>query len=267
MKRRLLLVLAAIATMVPATPTAGSTTGPAAAVVPPVVARVATFNALGHSHTTATGKSPERLAGPTRTVLAVKIFDFRDLDVIALQEFQTPQRDAFRRIAGDRYGLRCRGDNCVAWRRAEWQLVRASSFRVPYFDGRLRQMPHLVLRSRLDPAVRLSVTSVHNPCDCYRPSHQWRVAGWQREAHLADRVIELRPTVLMGDRNARAAEYLPHRPDGFRPAGRVGIDWILGGPTVRFDNYHRIRTDRIRRATDHPLVYADAELSPLPVIR
>lgn len=249
--RQLALVLAVIVTLF----------SPTAAEAVTTTTRVATFNALGHSHTTSTGKAPWRLDGVQRTRLAVKIFDYRKLDIIALQEFQRPQQREFRRVAGDRYGLFCPGDrdNCVAWRRAEWRLEVRDRFFIPYFHGNLRPMPHTVLVSKATGA-QVSVTSVHNPCSCYGPARQWRVQGWEHEAELAERWAQSRRVLLMGDRNARADQYLPHIPGSFHPAGTRGIDFIVGSRGARFSNYRLLRTERIRRATDHPLVYADVAL-------
>lgn len=220
--------------------------------------RVATFNALGNSHTKPGGDRPGRLDGVTRTRILVKIIDYRRLDVVALQEFQPRQQAEFKRVAGRRWGLYCPGpksgrDNCLAWRRATVRMIHQGRFFVPYFNGYLRTMPWAYLMQRSSKIMFL-MTSVHNPTpflDQHAGSYQRQ--GWRTEQRLVR--DETRPVLLAGDRNAKARTYLPRIPSSHHAAGRRGIDFIVGNPLIRFSGYQSVLTRRIRAATDHPLVY------------
>lgn len=244
---------------------------PAHAAEPRPTVRVATFNALGHSHTDWPGGKAygKRLKSAERTKLAVKIFDARHLDVIALQEFQVPQQRVFRKVAGQRYGLYCpastsktthRSDNCIAWNRSSVQIKNRSYLVIPYFYGKLKRMPVATFIDR-SSGKPFTVTSVHNPCSCEDRgnSASYRQAGWKREAARADRITAAgRAVFLMGDRNARFDAYRRHVPKQYIFAGRKGIDFIVRNKYSRFSGYTFVKTERIRRATDHPLVYVDA---------
>jgi hypothetical protein len=213
--------------------------------------RVATFNALGASHTTGSGTYARWEDAATRTRVAVRVFDYRRLDVIALQEFQPAQQREFHRIASKRYGIWCVHDNCVAWRRATIAHVSHGLLSgIPYFHGTRKDYPIAVLRIRSTGQV-FNADSIHNPADVAGDAYAWRVEGWARE-----RSIEI--TFKLGDRNDTWGAYGKFLRKGEHPAGRKGIDFVVGSESVRFTSYHSIRTRRTERATDHPLVYADA---------
>ena len=143
--------------------------------------KVATFNTLGASHTTATGKHPGMASGPARTRGLVRLLERHHVDVAGLQEFQAPQYRAFIRLAGARYAVfHPPGDteNSIIWRRDRWRLVDGGWFTIPYFDGHRRRMPIARLTDRHGRGTGrlVAVLNVHNPADTRRYPHQqqWR---------------------------------------------------------------------------------------------
>jgi hypothetical protein len=49
-----------------------------------------------------------------------------------------------------------------------------------------------------------------------------------------------------------------------RPPANIGIDWIFGTQDIAFSDYRRLRGGLIGRATDHPVILADAEVRDEP---
>jgi murein DD-endopeptidase MepM/ murein hydrolase activator NlpD/endonuclease/exonuclease/phosphatase family metal-dependent hydrolase len=233
---------------------------------------VVTFNTLGSSHTTAHGNKPWMASGPSRTRGLVTLLARYHVDVAGLQEFQRPQYQTFLRLAGGTYAVYSpSGDteNSIIWRRDRWQLVSATTFAVPYFDGHLRRMPIVRLRSR-DTGRLITFVNVHNPADTSRFPRQgrWRAVAVAREVGLVRRLEERSggPIVLTGDLNDRRAAFCALGRAGLRaaaggssgpvcrPPAHAGIDWILGGPGTHFTSYQVLRDALVRRTTDHPII-------------
>jgi hypothetical protein len=245
---------------------------------PPVQApfKVATFNALGHSHTVRHGNKSGHFAGSaTRTKLAIQIFDDNALDVIGVQEFEKPQVHYFFEHAGGTYGFYGPRHNGVAWRHSKFHFVAAVDFPVPYFHGDRVPMPAVQLRSK-ETGQEMVFISVHNPADARGPAQKWRDLAVEKERHFVNTLWNSSPRVpvfLLGDMNDRerffcsiTSTHLLHAAAGGsnihgsceRPTGFSGIDWILGTPGVDFTNFRVIRDKMVARATDHPLVVAQA---------
>jgi len=239
--------------------------------------RVATFNVLGHSHTTERGKHPDMASGPARTVGLVRLLDGHDIDIAGLQEFQGPQYDGFVRLAGDRYAVyHPPGDteNAVVWRRDRWTLVSGGSFEIPYFNGRERRMPVVRLRELATGKETVFIT-VHNPADTARFPHQ---AGYRDEAVSREIAVVQRltassdvPVFLTGDLNDRRDAFCRlttstdlkasnggSNADACWPPEGAGIDWIFGTSNVRFLGHQVDRSDEVDQTSDHPMVITDA---------
>ena len=247
----------------------GSATSDGDAVAP---FTIATFNVLGHSHTQPGGKHPELASGPERMVGTVELLDRFAVDVVGLQELQGIQHRALLELAGDRYAVFSPpGDteNSIAWRRDRWDLVRAQTFPIPYFNGNPRQMPIVELRDRTTGGTVI-VINVHNPANTSRFPRQerWRAEALAREARLVTNLNEQTsaPILLVGDLNDRDQPFCVLAAIGMsasnggssgancEPPSDAGIDWIFGqgllltkGPVVR------------AVTSDHPLVVARAE--------
>ncbi len=253
-------------------------TGPLRASRPVLDFTVASFNALGDSHTAPGGNKAWMADGRLRARWATRLLRLHDVDVVGFQELQTPQLATFDRLTGETWdvypddSLGWRGtDNSLAWRTAVWQPVSRATVAVPYFDGHLRPMPYVLLRNRAT-GVRAWFVNVHNPADTRRFGRQehWRARATAVEIALVQRLSATGdPVVLTGDMNARAA-YLcaistatslraARGVDGCGARG-VGIDWIFGSPGVTFTGYTEDRGALVRRTTDHPVVVAEARV-------
>ena len=231
--------------------------------------RTATINALGHSHTRPGGNKPGWLPSRVRTGLLVRVLVRRRLSVVGLQEFQREQRAEFRSRAGRLYAVHAIRDNAVVWLRARWALEDYGTITVPYFHGKPKRMPWVVLRHRRS-GKRIAFASTHNPANVRGPAGQWRREGWRIEGEWARGMVESGHVVaalVVGDKNATADHYLPVvKREGGKAAGipsstnRAGIDWIVGWGAVRFTRFRTARTRRIAAATDHPVVQAVAHI-------
>ncbi|MGN6781525.1 MAG: hypothetical protein ACTHJH_08490, partial [Marmoricola sp.] len=151
----------------------------------PVPFQVASFNALGASHTD--GAHPERAGwrGSTKRIRdAGALFESYGLDVIGLQEFQPRQQAAFRAAYGDTYdvvvGAGPGRPNAVAWRRSRFALVSTAMLKVPYFWGEPTPMPVVTLLDRRT-GRRLTVLAVHNPADTHGAAQRSRNAATAKE--------------------------------------------------------------------------------------
>lgn len=240
---------------------------------------VASFNTLGASHTPAGSRYPTY---DWRTPRQAALFDRYALDVIGLQEFQKPQRAMFLSTTGTKYGIypatayKTDTENSIIWRNATMQLVKATTFDVPYFDGHIRKMPIVLLRHRASGREAYFI-NVHNPASVAPWGDQ---TYWRRKAIAIERnkVIELRGSgkavFLTGDLNDRAAAFCPLTagklmlaPNSIpattcaMPAKNYGIDWVLAAGPARFSRYGFDWTPKDLRLTDHPIVWARTHIA------
>lgn len=251
---------------------------------PPVLTfRMATFNALGGSHTARGGKDPRRASGYARTHRAGQYVLDNNLDLVGFQELQGDQRNAFMNATGGRYALYpgnelrgMDGENSIAYRLDTWELVKADSVPIPYFGGRPRNMPVLLLKNK-QTGITAYFTNFHNPADTRRYGKQgrWRAAAKAREADLFG---ELRktgyPVFATGDMNEKqswfctvagpgdlkAAAGGEGARNGCSVAGGFRIDWIVGSHDVTFSNYREDRSGLVAWMTDHPVAMTDVTI-------
>lgn len=246
---------------------------------PPVaIFTMASFNLQGATHRGG-------IAGRTRR--AVELFHRHGVDVVALQEFQRPQRQIFSRIGGGTYdvfpatiGRSLDAENSVAWRRDTFELVRGETRPYPYFRGAIRNMPRVLLRD-LKTGVTVWVTSYHNPATCcgYGNAAPFRARGVSLEIADANALLATTKDALIvaGDMNDRATYFCKmagatsmHSADGStysggcRVAPHAWIDWVLGSKDVTFSAYHRDRSSFVRRTSDHPIVLTRVSVKGTP---
>lgn len=231
--------------------------------------RTATINALGHSHTKPGGNKKGWLSSRVRTRRLVRVLLRRRLSLVGLQEFQAPQRDEFKSRAGQLYAVHAIRDNGVVWLRARWVLEERGALDIPYFHGKPRSMPWVIVRHRRS-GKRVAFASTHNPANVRGSAGGWRREGWRIEGEWAREMVasgRVVAALVVGDKNAIADHYLPHvKESGGKVAGiptatgLKGIDWIVGWGAVRFTRFQTVRNRRIAASTDHPVVQAVAHI-------
>lgn len=229
---------------------------------------VATYNVLGTSH-----KRRGFASGGNRMARAIGLIRQRGIDVIGLQELQPNQHAIFRRNAPEYQlytppGGRFRDDS-VAFRRSRFELVEGGSVAYPYFGGRPRPYPQILLREKRT-GVQFYVTSYHNPA--YEGGTRARVVGMQ--IANANALIERtkRPLIITGDMNDRRSYVCPMvTRTPMRPAQGGGcgadaraVDWVMGSaPSVSFSRFFLDWSTEHRKLSDHPLVLATATVTGL----
>lgn len=244
--------------------------------------QIATHNVLGASHTSGKGRRRGYAGAATRMGYTVSLLNTHGIDIVGLQEFQSSQYSMFRgRLPGFEVypGLsagRLGVENSIAWRSAMFDVVDSYTIGVPYFGGRIRQMPVVGFK---EPKTgrQFWVANFHNPADKFGPAARWRVAATNVQIDL---VTKLRketglPVFITGDMNERESYFCristateiasvsgggsgsPCQP----PPGPVPVDWVLATEDVKVQEFEDIRTGIITRASDHPLLVATVRLS------
>jgi hypothetical protein len=233
------------------------------------------FNILGSSHA---GNGPGRAARAGSLVRA------KGVSVVGLQEFQSNQRSSFLAQAGmESYPSgRLEVENSIAWDPDVWQLVEGRLQAIPYFFGKNRSMPLVLLRN-VKTGRLIWWMNVHNPADVFG----CKCGGWRAKAISVEiaRMNALHadgtPVFFTGDLNDRSAvvcrvavgagmtsadgSYSNGGKGGScRPSGSLWIDWIWGSDDqVSFSDYSRdYRTRNSPKISDHPMISATATIEP-----
>jgi hypothetical protein len=285
----LALALAGVAQVSPAEAGGtGRTTPPApSAASGPTTFVVSSFNLLGASHTAANGERPSWPDGAQRMVRAVQLLDQHAIQVVGFQEMQQPQYDRFMKLDGATWGIypgaaigTAAMANSIAWRKADWALVEARTVAVPYFHGNMIRKP-LVLLQNVHTGQQAWFLNTHNPADKQGAAQKWRDQAVDIEAATVNGLQTEMPDVpvfFTGDMNDRdkffcritARSSLLAANGGSNTGGvctvpkPTQIDWVMGTPQARFTGYTANRETILGRTSDHPLVYATAELAPIP---
>ncbi len=252
-------------------------------IPPPLTFRIASFNVLGSSHTGGGGNKPGYNNGAARMGIVVDLLRGQGVDVVGFQEFEPSQFYAFRNRTGSSWGvypgmsLGTKGvRNSVAWNTSVWQAVETHTTTIPYFRGNRVLIPYVLLRN---PATGREAwfISIHNPTsNAQRGNNQ----GWRNVATNIERNLMIRlhadgtPVFLSGDFNERNEAFCKMTYGGALQSAsggsggppcqlppNLGIDWVFSSTDVAFSNYLRYQTPYVHRASDHPLVRADATLS------
>ncbi len=237
--------------------------------------KLATFNVLGHNHTARGGNKRGWSGSATRTRRAIKALNKHRVKVVGLQEFQREQKRVFLREAGRSWGVYSGSDftdNSIAWRKRTFKFVKGDTILIPYFNGRLRPMPYVLLRSRAT-GQKMYFANFHNPASSRRRGNheKWRDRATAKQIGLAHRLRNRnRPVFFTGDMNEREEYFCKFTANGDMHAANGGshgrrcrppqkpnrarIDWIFGAKGARFDNYVVDESRLVRRTTDHPLI-------------
>jgi endonuclease/exonuclease/phosphatase family metal-dependent hydrolase len=200
---------------------------------------------------------------------AVRHLNHHRADVVGFQELQRRQARAFERRTHGAFALWSGSrdtENSIAWRKSAFAFVAGTTQAIPYFGGRTRQMPVVLLRSKVS-GQEIYFVNVHNPA--HRRSAHWRKVAMAREVAL---VRQLRthgaPVLVTGDLNERDRAFCRltatgdlHTPAGgshddgaCRPPAYGPVDWVFGSPGVDYSSFTVDRATRLRRISDHPMV-------------
>ena len=251
------------------------------ATPPTATFTVSSFNVLGASHTPA-GSS--RASGTTRIVWAKQLLDQHHVQVAGFQEMQAVQYTKFAQIAGSSWALypgltmlKRDSENSIGWRTDTFDLVWASTVKIPYFNGSLRSMPVVLLREK-STGLLAYFANVHNPADTATYPNQavYRAEATRMEIALQNQLAPTGiPRFLTGDMNERASYFCrvtkeaplkAARPtstwiNGVCSAGRPrAVDWILSSTETPWSNYIEDRSALVAKTTDHPMIIGDATI-------
>jgi endonuclease/exonuclease/phosphatase family metal-dependent hydrolase len=242
---------------------------------------ISSFNVLGSSHTTGArdGKAPGRV----RIRMAAQLLAHHGVDVVGLQELQLDQYHELARVAGGTYDFwpgtaagRLGNENSLAWRTAEWTLVEAHTTPIPYFGGRVRPMPYVLLRHNVSGRYAW-FANFHNPATNPKTGNndRWRARAAALEVSLANRLRDETgyPVFITGDMNEREKYFCAmtggaamiaanggSNAGGCSPPSPMNVDWIFGSDIVDFTDYLRDDGPFVNRISDHPIIVARAML-------
>ena len=251
----------------------------AVAQAPTTVFRVSSFNLLGDSHTRPGGNRKGWASSVTRTGWAVDLLDAYRVDVVGFQEIEKIQVRTFESETGGAWGIypgvNGHPNNSIAWRHDTWQLVRGSTVPVPYFRGRMVNMPYVLLRN-VESGREVYFINVHNPADAHGPAQHWRDRATAIESNLIEQLhAQGYPVILTGDFNDRAQAFCAITGAGTMraanggssggtcvPPERMNVDWIFGSASIGFTNFVADKSGLVTRTTDHPIIVADAIIAP-----
>jgi hypothetical protein len=243
--------------------------------------RTATFNLLGYGHTAPGGDAPRFEDGVTRMGYAVRVLENRNVQVVGFQEFQNEQFDRFKELVGDTWQTYpgavlsdAAMQNSVAWRTDVWELMAARTIPVVYAYGAVIRMPYVLLRHR-ESGRLMWFANFHNAYNKGTNQQGYRDQARAAEVALANQLWESGvPLVLTGDMNEttryfcdmttlapmKSAAGGSYSSTTCAPPADMRIDQIFGSTYLQFSNYKALRTKLVRKATDHPLVYADVSV-------
>jgi hypothetical protein len=246
--------------------------------------KVSSFNVLGAIHTsTKHSAHPRWPSGTSRMGRAVAMLRANDISVVGLQEFEVPQYHAFLGATGGAWGVypgETLGsqptDNSIAWRKADWTLVKADTTPIPYYGPDI-PMPHVLLRNT-HTGQEVWFANYHNASDDHGPAQGKRDAAVKIEAALVKELSkDGTPVIETGDYNDRQQAACPmmsladmHASDGATYAGGCSVpmkpyptvDWIFGTSTVTFSGHVADWSTRDREISDHEMIRATATIAP-----
>ena len=250
---------------------------------PPIVDfTLSSFNVLGSSHTSGSGKRPGMASGRTRVGRAVDLMRRHGSDVVGFQELQGDQLATLQRRTGWQFhpgfSLRARDtENSIGWDPSMWVAVERHTIDIPYFDGNRRPMPYVKLR-HTTTGVEAWFANFHNPADtnAFPNQQRYRDRATAIEVDLANRLIRGTglPVFITGDMNERE-EYFCRMTGGApmiaarggsnvggcQPGNPRAVDWIFGSQGVTFSGYFEDRGSLVDRITDHPVIVSRVRIT------
>jgi endonuclease/exonuclease/phosphatase family metal-dependent hydrolase len=250
----------------------------APAPLPPAEFVISSFNVLGSSHTS--GRRDGMAPGRVRIRQAAQLLAHHGVDVVGLQELQLDQYQELARVAGATYDFwpgtaagRLGNENSLAWRTSEWTAVEKYTTPIPYFGGRPRPMPYVLLRHNVSGRYAW-FANFHNPATNPNTGNndRWRARAAALEVALANRLRAETgyPVFITGDMNEREKVFCPmtggaamvaanggsNVAGACRPPSPMNVDWIFGSDMVTFTGYFRDDGPFVNRTSDHPMIVA-----------
>lgn len=275
---------AAVGSPSPSSPSPPASPLPDQLAAPSATFGISSFNVLGSSHTARGGKHARMATGSERIRTVAALLDIHGVDVVGFQELQGDQYRSFRGVVGGAFDVfpgASAGplgfENSIAWRTSVWSLQQAATVQVPYFEGRLRPMPYVLLQHNVT-GRRAWFANFHNPASTPRRGNndRHRARATFIEVGLVNRLRNETgyPVFVTGDMNEREIYFCRmtggaamvaanggSNDDGCRPPPYpMPIDWIFGSDMVTFTNYRRDEGPLVRRTSDHPMILATATL-------
>ena len=240
---------------------------------------IVSLNVLGHSHTVKGGNRKGYASSGVRMGYAVAALQSHGADIVGFQEFQQPQFNNFNGRTGAAWdvwpGMAAGSlgvENSIAWRTDMFSAVQKETVQIPYFGGKARLMPYVLLQHNAT-GQKLWVANFHNPASTQDQGNntRWRRAATSREISLANQLSTTGyPVFFTGDFNERAEYFCPLTANtalkaanggstggGCAPPRSMQVDWIFGSDQVSFSGYRVDDSSRVDRATDHPLVASE----------
>jgi endonuclease/exonuclease/phosphatase family metal-dependent hydrolase len=231
----------------------------------PAQFNIASFNALGASHTAKGGNKPGMRSGTDRAKGLVDYLHKHKVDVVGLQEFEPSQQAAFKKLAPE-YQVIGEGANSVAFRKDAFKVVKRQTVKVPYFGGKMTDMPVVQLEDRAT-GKRAWFISIHNPADT--KAHPGNEGNRNRAEQIERDYIERLkasglPVFIVGDFNERGDARKAMTSGGFMTAsdssgGADEIDWIFGSGAT-FSASTVDRSTKSSGTSDHPMVVTTAHI-------
>jgi endonuclease/exonuclease/phosphatase family metal-dependent hydrolase len=248
---------------------------------PPVLDfTISSFNVLGASHTSGSGKRPGMASGRVRAGRAVDIVRRHGSDVVGFQELQGVQLATMQRQSSMEFwpgfAMRSRDtENSIGWRTDKFTAVEKRTVTIPYFNGSPRLMPVVRLRSN-DTGLEAWFANFHNPADTshFHRQQRFRDGATNREIQLANELVATGiPVFITGDMNERDSYFCRMTSGAPMVAARGGtnnggcapnnpraVDWIFGSQGVTFSGYYEDRSHLVDITTDHPVVVSQVRI-------
>lgn len=236
---------------------------------------IGTLNWRGASHYK---KNPHPGEQPysTRVSNMVNKINASGASIIGFQEFEPPQAQDFLNTTRGQWDLvrgRAHGQpdsrDPIAYQPASWTVAETRYVSINY-GGPTVQIP-LVRFSSTSGLGDVWVLNTHNPADVVNGTNAIRDSAVRAEAdalrqqQTSDPVT---PLFLTGDLNDRARFkqlFLSLAGPGWSTANPNDkqIDWIMGGPGVRFSGtvVDQSTNDNAHAYTDHPFVHTTAQVA------
>ena len=188
-----------------------------------------------------------------------------NIDIAGMQEFQGDQRKEFQRLAPN-FGVVGSNDNAIVFNKKKFKLVEKRSFKIPYFGGKMKEMPVVKLQDK-STGKQVWVANIHNPADTKRSPHNAknRARAIDIEQNLMRQLQATGiPVIFTGDFNDGKTVDRSMAQVGMNSAApknaRRAIDYIFGSSGVNFSNYSNDHSTKKNGTSDHPIIVSTASI-------